>query len=260
MSKLTFAFPLGRPTGTKVRFRLYCFHHAGGSAHNFAKWPGALPGIDVWAVQLPCRFQPACIRRADNLDELLPVMADEISRVQVEGPAFAFYGHSLGALVAFELAQTLSERSGPNPFALAVSGHRAPRCALTGPRLADLDQPALIELLRSLKIIPDVVLADPHAMSSILPTLYSDILLSENYIYRERPQLSLQLYGFRGRHDPLLTSADLHNWAIETTGPSKFRTLPGGHFFHDIGLRKLLSYLSTDLVPPVEKANTDAKQ
>lgn len=249
MAALRYIVPVGRTPVTAPRLRLYCFHHAGGSAGNFAKWPAGLPGFEVRAIQLPHRFLPEGVARASHLDQLLPGMADEVAGAQADTLPFAFYGHSLGALVAFELARTLHARGGPMPVALAISGHRAPHRPLGRPPICELEQAAFIERLRGLGGMPESVLTDTRTLSYILPTLRADLRLSEIYDYRDEPRLTLPLFGFRGNDDPLLDEPDFAAWAEVTSGPSVLRTLPGHHFFESEGLEALHTHLTADLAP-----------
>ncbi|CAJ0809883.1 thioesterase II family protein [Ralstonia flaminis] len=249
MSQQRYIVPVGRTPVIAPRLRLYCFHHAGGSAGNFAKWPAGLPSFEVRAIQLPHRFLPAGVARASHLDELLPGMADEVAGAQADALPFAFYGHSLGALVAFELTRTLRARGGPQPVALAISGHRAPHRRLGRPPICELEQTAFIDRLRGLGGMPESVLTDTRTLSYILPTLRADLRLSEIYDHRDEPPLLLPLFGFRGKEDPLLNEADFGAWADITRGPSVLRTLPGHHFFEQEGLEALHAHLAADLTP-----------
>src|SRR5262249_2529543 len=141
--------------------RLFCFPYAGGSASTYSRWPDRLPrGIDVRAVQLPGRWNRLretplvhfdAVLRA--LDEVLPPLLD---------PPFVFFGHSLGALPAFEIACRLRDRGLPQPLQLFVSGRRAPQIPDSDTPSPDLDDDKFIERLRELNGTSPEVLRQPE--------------------------------------------------------------------------------------------------
>jgi medium-chain acyl-[acyl-carrier-protein] hydrolase len=219
--------PRPRPDAS---LRLYCFAHAGAGAGAYRAWGEGLPAtIDVCAVRLPGREsridEPPRTRLDDILAELVPLVAG--------GPApFAFFGHSLGALVAFELARALEDRGLPGPRHLVVSGHAAPQ--LGGQ--AD-DAPAsdaeLLDDLRGLGGTTGDVLGNRELLELVLPIVRADFAVSAAYRFVAGAPLGCPLTALGGAGDPGVTLAALEAWRVHTRGGFALRQFPGGHFFID---------------------------
>jgi medium-chain acyl-[acyl-carrier-protein] hydrolase len=236
------------------RVRLYCFHHAGGNASSFSSWAGKLAdGIEIWAAQLPNRFDTAQRPRA-MIGAVLPAMIAAFDALHVgdaRAVPFAFYGHSLGALIAFELARALFAAGQCGPAALAVSGHRAPDRPLRRAPLHDLADDAFVAQLRALGGIADGLLDDSRLRPFLLPMLRADLYMSEAYSPLPGLLLTIPLIGFRGESDPLLTADEFDAWAAHTAASCSLHTLPGGHFFNDVTMEQLQDLLSDALLRAV---------
>ncbi|WP_244098192.1 thioesterase II family protein [Burkholderia ambifaria] len=236
------------------RVRLYCFHHAGGNASSFSSWAGKLAdGVEIWAAQLPNRFGTAHRTRA-TIDTVLPAMLAAFDALYVgdtRAVPFAFYGHSLGALLAFELARALFAARKRGPAVLAVSGHRAPDRPLRRAPLHDLDDDAFVAQLRALGGIADGLLDDSRLRPFLLPMLRADLYMSEAYSPLLEQLLAIPLIGFRGESDPLLTADEFDGWTAHTAASCNLHTLPGGHFFHDAAMSQLQDLLSDALLRTV---------
>ncbi len=235
----------------RAPLRLYCFHHAGGSAASFAAWEGLQAGgMQLCAVELPGRRRSHDAARAASLGQLVGALADQLGELHeriAPRPAFAFYGHSLGALVAFETARALRRRGLDLPLALCVSGRRAPRCPLPCAPLSELPDQALVDCLRTLGGVPADLLASRRWRELHLPALRHDLSLSDAYSRAEEPPLELALFGFIGEDDPVVSGAEFDAWRHETTGPAVLRSLSGGHFFDREGDVALRCHLACDL-------------
>ena len=236
--------------------RLYCFHHAGGSAASFAAWHRALPEqIEVHALQLPRAYlmEPAlaeAMRRAtprEQLDAWIAALCDALGETLPDAMPFAFYGHSLGALIAYELTCALRRMGMPQPAALCVSGRRAPACALRGAPLCDLDDATFVPWLARMGGVPTAFLENEKWRATFLPTMRDDLRVSDLYTPRGEPPLALPLFAFRGLRDPILEADEFAAWRAITLGPSTVRVLSGAHFFDDEGLAALHRHLADDL-------------
>src|ERR1035437_3567512 len=205
--------------GTASAPRLFCFPHAGGGAGQ----PLALSGWTAVPVRLPGRE----------------------SRL-AEAP-FAFFGHSGGAVVAFELARELRRRSRPLPKMLISSGARAPQFRRHHVPPPAPSREAFVEELRRLEGIPAEVLDDPALMRAILPALAADAALYRNYVYAEAPPRPIPVRAYGGADDPNVRREHLDGWAEQTTASFAVRVFPGGHFYLTAVRAPFLQALETDL-------------
>jgi medium-chain acyl-[acyl-carrier-protein] hydrolase len=215
---------------SQPQVRLFCFPYAGGSAAFFRTWAEKLSsGVEVCPVQLPGRAgrlrEPAFTR----MDALVPELADGLARL-LDRP-FAFFGHSMGALVAFELARHLRSSRGIEPVHLFLSGRRAPRVSDSHTPIHTLDDRAFVAKLRQLEGTPDEVLANPDLMALLIPVLRADCELCETYSYRPQRPLTCPVTVFGGVEDRDVSRSSLERWREETAGPVEIRVFPGAHFF-----------------------------
>ena len=218
--------------------RLFWFPHAGGGTGGAAGLPGLAP------VRLPGRearlAEAPFTRMAPLVSALAGAMAGYLDR------PFAFFGHSMGAVVAFELARELRLRGLPLPRLLVVSGARAPRYRLNhvpGPNPTDEE---LLAELRRLEGTPGELLDDEAALRAILPALRADTELYRHYAYRREPPLPCPIRAYGGAGDPHITAAHLEAWAGETTAAFAVRRFPGGHFYLETARAEFLRALTED--------------
>ena len=211
---------------------LLWFHHAGGHGDSYRAMAAILPAH--WAVSLieyPGRGLRAHLPPHDNLAQLANGLLPEVlQRVQDVGSPFAFFGHSMGALVAYEVALRLHASDKPCPDWLGVSGHRAPE--LTRPReewLHPLPDGELLLRLRQLGALP------AHAVSPHYLTLMrADLRACETRVVHPlSPECGLPcaLSTFTGDVDPMVSTSAIHPWSHRVRGPVRHHVLPGGHFF-----------------------------
>ncbi len=209
--------------------RLACFHHAGGSAASFNSWSRALPEwIEVHKVQLPGRDPAGPERTHTQVATLIPGLLEKLAPV-FAGP-FALYGHSLGALVAFELARALRAAGGPAPLALFVSGRRAPQVPLSMPALCDLPEDRLIPCLIELGGMSPELIRKPEWMRYFIPVMRADLAVSDHYDYPPGAPLECPLFAFKGAADPIVSQSDFDGWAAQAGGAFEATVLPGRHF------------------------------
>lgn len=235
-----------RQRGTGRRFRLYCFSYAGGSAAAYADWQGLLtPSVEVCAVQLPgrsARFHEPALR---TLPDLIEVLAPVLS-LDADMP-FAFFGHSLGALVAFELARSLAQSRSNLPEHLFVSGCHAPQFRDMTRNFHDLDDDALIEVLKDYNGTPAEVLAHRELINLLLPTIRADFSLAETYRYRPGPRLPVPMTALAGRKDERSCIEQVTGWERETNAGFTHRWFEGDHFFLNDERDALLHFIEATL-------------
>ncbi|RCL26991.1 thioesterase [Pseudomonas sp. AFG_SD02_1510_Pfu_092] len=211
---------------------LLCLPYSGASAMVYSRWRRKLPAwLQVRPVELPGRGA----RMAEPLHTDLQALARQLAaeqRLAASAP-YALLGHSLGALLAFELAHELQALGCAPPLALFACGTAAPT------RREDYDgnnwrepkgDAELIGELRELQGTPEEVLGNAELMSLTLPILRADFLLCGTYAYRQRPALQCPLHVLGGLQDRA-SDEQLQAWRKETQGPFSLRMFPGGHFF-----------------------------
>lgn len=221
------AYRRARP-GAKVR--LFCFHYAGGAASVFRTWQDSLPGfVEVCPVQLP--------GRESRLREPLLVAVEPLLDALVEnlGPAFdrpfAFFGHSMGAILSFELSLRLRRSGLQGPEALMVSGRRSPHSPETDRPIHDLPGEEFHHELRKLNGTPEEVLAHPELMELLEPVLRADFAVCETYTHRPTEPLACPLTVFGGIEDPKTPRDVLEGWRRYTASDFLLERFPGDHFF-----------------------------
>jgi medium-chain acyl-[acyl-carrier-protein] hydrolase len=236
----------------QARLRLLCFPYAGGGASIFSSWLRQLPPyIAVQPVQLPGRETRLREEPLTSLPRLAESILTEI-RPLLDMP-FAFFGHSMGALLAFELSRMLRQRSGLEPAHLFISGRGAPQLPELEPPTYDLPETELLEKLRSLNGTPQEVLDNAELLQVVLPTLRADFKVCETYAYSDGHQLSCPMTVLGGLGDVDVPRERLEPWREHTSGPFTLRMFPGDHFYLHTAEQLLLQVLYRDLYQ-IEKA------
>jgi medium-chain acyl-[acyl-carrier-protein] hydrolase len=230
----------------EARLRLFCFPYAGGGALIFRTWPDGLPQtVEVCAVQPPGREtrlkEPPFTQLPPLVQALAPVL-----RPYLDKP-FAFFGHSMGAIISFELARHLRREPGPQPLQLFVSGRRAPQVPDTDDLTYNLPEPEFMEELRRLNGTPQAVLEHPELMKLMIPTLRADFELIQTYAYTPEPPLDCPLSVYGGLQDEDVSREHLEGWREQTTAAFVSRMFPGDHFYLHTSQQLLLRTLSQEL-------------
>jgi pyochelin biosynthesis protein PchC len=209
--------------------QLFCFPHAGGSATYYFQFSRDLaPGIEVLAVQYPGRQD----RRHEPLIGAIPELADQVADVlaSVVVPPFAFFGHSMGAIVAFETALRLRDNLGISPTWFFASGRRAP--STKRPRIT-YDDATLISEIRQLGGTDPRFFGDEELLMAILPVTRNDFHANQDYSWVQGAPLACPIAVLIGDSDPQCTIEEAAAWSGHSTGDFKQRVFPGGHFFLD---------------------------
>ena len=236
----------------RASLRLFCFPFAGRGAQGFRAWPDALPSsVELCAVQLPGREERM---REPPFSSVLP-MVDSLRAAILPAldKPFAFFGHSMGALVAFELARLLGRDHQLAPECLFVSARVAPSVALPRPRINNLPQDEFLQALRGLKGTPNEVLEDAALMEFMTPLLRADFAVHEDYTYTDRSPLGCPIVAFGGLQDSEAGRDALNAWQQHTTGDFVLRMVPGDHFFIVTAQSLFLRLLSQELYPLARK-------
>ena len=235
-----------RPSG---RLRLFCFPYAGGGASLFHPWSELVsPEIEVCPVQLPGREARLSEQAFSQMDTLLDPLVD-ILLPYLDRP-YAFFGHSMGALISFELARTLRRKAlSLQPLRLIVSGRRAPHLPNRHPPTYHLSEEDFIAELRRLKGTPEAVLQHPELLHFLLPFLRADFALCETYSYTPEPPLACPISAMGGLQDSEAPPEDIAAWNKQTINAAfKLRFFAGDHFFLHKEQSALLRALTQDLL------------
>lgn len=231
---------------------MFCFPYAGGSALIYRSWADDLqPLVEVCPFQLEGRGG----RMAEPLQTHLPTLVQSIYQhiLSFLDKPFVFFGHSMGALLSFELARLLRRENGPAPQHLFVSATQAPHRRENEPQLGSLPYDELVVKLRRLNGMPKEVLKNKELMNVLLPMLRADFTLCDTYEYISEPPLACPMTVLRGMEDYEVKREELEAWKEQTTGPFSMKTLPGDHFFIHGSQPLLLRVLSQELHRIVDK-------
>jgi len=240
---------ISRKRQSEAVVRLFCFPYAGGSSTIFHKWPQDLPSwIDVFAVQLPGHGSRLDEPPVTNLHRLVEMI--EPALLPHLGQSFAFFGHSMGAMISFELARTLRDKHSLQPTHLFVSGRPAPQLPVEKPTY-NLPEAEFAEELRRLNGTPPDVLEHSELMKLMLPILRADFELVQTYSYTPRPPLDCPITAFGGWEDQSVSRESLEAWREQTTNKFSVRMLLGDHFFLHSARPYILNAFKKELRAPV---------
>jgi len=230
------------------RVRLFCFPYAGGGSSAYLPWVNEIaPEIEICPVQLPGREGRMRERPFTHMEPLIETLA-EVLQPYLDVP-FAFYGHSLGALISFELARQLRRQHGPTPTQLLVSGCHAPQLPLSDEPVHQLPDEEFVQALRRFNGTPDAVLQDADLMRLLLPLLRADFAIYETYTYTPEEPLSCPIAAYGGLHDFRASRESVEAWKQQTEHKFVFRMYAGDHFFIHTKRRVLLQGLYQDMTP-----------
>jgi medium-chain acyl-[acyl-carrier-protein] hydrolase len=234
----------GKPN-PRAAVRLFCFPYAGGGDTIFRDWPCGLPeSIEVCPVQLPGRGARIAERPFTQLAPL--VEAASLALAPHLDKPFAILGHSMGALIGFEVAHRLRRDYNLQPVHLFVSGRCSPQTRIERDT-SELSDAEFIHLLSSYKGTPKEVLEDPELMELMLPVIRADFALSKSYMYRAAPPLDCPITAYGGLLDRGVKRDCMEGWREHTTSSFLVRMLPGDHFFVITKQHLLLGAIAREL-------------
>ena len=241
-----------------AKIRLFCFPYAGGSAAVFRDWSERLDSsIDVWAIEYPGRGSRRAEKPVARISQLIDALLPEM-RSKLQGP-FAFFGHSMGALVAYELLRRLAVEDGPSAASFIASGCCPPWRRPSRKPIYGLSDSEFIEELRSLDGTPKEFLADQGLMQLLLPMLRADFEAAQTYSCDPGIKLRFPIFVYGGLDDSDVNREHMAAWNAASK-MSHIRMFPGGHFFLHSAADKLMRVLTRDLLSPtIEVGQRQAK-
>ncbi|MFF0587357.1 thioesterase II family protein [Streptomyces sp. NPDC003781] len=238
--------------------RLLCFPHAGGSASAYHALSAAVAGnTEPLIVQYPGRQERLGEPCAERAEEVVAAVLAALP-APADGTPTILFGHSMGALLAFETARRLAAE-GRTPAALFVSGRRGPSLPQRPARrkpVSEMSDAELINEIKQLSGTADELLTSPDFLPLLLPPLRADYRIVDNYVYRSAPRLDCPVTVLAGDKDPDVTVEGGRAWESETQAACTLHMLAGGHFFLDDHL-PYLTDLITSALPPRNTAQHD---
>ena len=222
------SFPYGLKS-MKKPYRLFCFHHAGGSVVIFNKWRSYSPSVDVIPVEIPGRgnrMEESCIT---DFETLIKQTSAALAGAY-DGRPFFIYGHSLGAAVAFETACALQRIYNIKPQKLIVAGRHAPMDPDCSDYRCSMGLEALKKDLLHLGMMDQDTLEDETFQQFFLPMIYKDYQLHEDYQY-QGGRLDIPVIAMNGKSDDTADADQMDRWALVTDEGFTRYEFEGGHFF-----------------------------
>jgi medium-chain acyl-[acyl-carrier-protein] hydrolase len=224
--------------------RLFCFPYGGGGASIYRTWIRSVPGwLTISPVQFPGREEKSKEPFPVNVDSLVKGLLPTFFGLQ----NFAFFGHSLGAVVAFELVRYLRRLGEKMPDALFVSGYPAPHLPRLRPRIAHLPRQEFTKALIENFDVSESLRLEPAILDYAYPILAADFSLVENYSYREEKPIEIPILVLGADHDREVSEEQLRAWDKHTTLPIRFHRFPGDHFYLHTATEDLLETMVNDL-------------
>ncbi|MGW8952652.1 thioesterase II family protein [Streptomyces sp. NPDC055709] len=209
--------------------RLVCFPHAGGWPFFFQSWSKELTDFEVYSVCYPGRAEPVAEEPVRELVPMARLIAEETA-ASADGRRLVLFGHSMGAIVAYETARALEARD-CQVDRLIVSGARAPQLMAAGSPKVPRGEQAVIETVTELGGTDPELLRDPDFRELLLPAITADFEMLGAYVQTDRAPLECAVTALVADADPRVTVAEAAAWRESTRGPFRLRTVPGGHFY-----------------------------
>ncbi|MCU1323505.1 MAG: thioesterase [Acidobacteriaceae bacterium] len=229
----------------EARLRLFAFPYAGAGASIYSSWGKYLSDdVECYAIQMPGREGRLSEPPIASWDILIPQLASSL--LHLFDRPFAFFGHSLGAAIAFELSRYLQRSRLPEPVHLCVSGRRAPQFIRESPPTYDLPTKDFSRELARWGT-PKEVLDEPELLDVFLPLLRADFCLSESHGYTDGSPLNCPISAYGGALDEHIRSNHLQGWSLHTANSFRSVLFPGGHFFLNENRSLVISDLNQEL-------------
>jgi surfactin synthase thioesterase subunit len=239
---------------SRARLRLFCFPYAGGHASIYKSWGGNVhPLVEVYGVQLPGRASRRDEPAAVDLLHLAGAVASALTPL-LDRP-FAFFGHSLGAILAFEVARWIRRHLRLEPCHFIASAHQAPQSPWLHTDRWKASDEEFVETIRTLNGTPAEIMQNPALLKFLLPTLRADFQLSDTYRYVNEPALTCPITALGARHDA--EGGEVERWGEQTTGPFSTRIFSGDHFFIHAQEAELLALVGALLDRAIESLPAD---
>jgi medium-chain acyl-[acyl-carrier-protein] hydrolase len=233
--------------------RIFAFPYSGAGALMYYKWAKLLDdrAIDFVGLQLPARENRIKEPPIGDFSELLKAMVPAI--IPLLDKPFVFFGHSFGALLAFELCRALRRQGLPLPVHLFVSAFRSPDQPNPARKLHALADADFIDGIRAYGGTAEEVLSNNGLMELFLPMLRADFRLHETYTYQEGQALACPITALTGSEDDFVGLKQMANWQRQTDAQFEQVTYEGKHFFLHDHIAAIMQRLKNALEPPSQQ-------
>lgn len=229
--------------------RLFCLHHAGGGASLFGEWQRALgPSVSVLPVQLPGRERRVRDARFTDMADVVGALAEQLGP-HLDAP-HVFYGHSMGALISFNLVHARIAAGQRPPEALVVGACNPPDVPPVSASTAGMTRERLTRWLLDAGGMSPMMLKYPDWVDAAVALLRDDLRLCNSHVVGRREPLPLPILAYAGQNDPLLAAEAMAGWDRHGDAAFGLRTVPGGHLFVRDSPERFLAALGEDLARP----------
>ena len=240
-------FGSSREAPSRPKCRLFCFPHAGGTGSDYRKWPADFPPeIEVLPIQLPGRGNRWNEAPIERMTVLVESLASALAP-RLDLP-FAFFGHSMGCFVAYELARFLYRHAGVGPFFLFASAARAPHLSDPEPSASALPDSAFLAKMKMLNGFPLELRNNDEFLRLILPVLRADMSICDHYHPAPDSPLPCPITALGGRDDRRVTGVHLAGWMVYTESRFRIRFFPGDHFFIGPARRQVTRVIASEVL------------
>lgn len=220
-----------------------CCHYAGGGASVFRGWDKYFPkDVRIVAIQLPGREERFSEEPLLSIGKVIDGLFPEISSLLNETASYSIFGHSIGALVGFELARKV--RSILLPKVLIISAAGAPQLNFKRELIGHLPDKDFVEKLKIYNGLPESLIENNELLNMFIPMLRADLSILEGYKYKESQPLEFPILALGGSEDPIISAKDIGSWCVQTRQLFTMRIFNGDHFFIKNNQEQVLKYIS----------------
>lgn len=232
---------------SQSRIRLFCFPYAGAGSSLFNTWSKwLLPEVELFLVNLPGRDTRI---REEPYRQLKPLIGPLTQGLlhHLDKP-FAFFGHSMGSLISFEVVRELRRLGAGQPLHLFVSGRQPPHIPDKHPNFHRLPEEEFLKTTQQFYgALPEIILQDPELVNLFLSIMRADITMIETYVYEQEAPLDCPIAVYGGLQDSSADEQSLAAWKEQTTADFKLRMFPGEHFFIQTAQSAVIQQLNSEL-------------
>lgn len=240
---------------------VFCFNHAGGNAMAYQKWMSSDERVDFIPAELPGHGTRISETRMEDIRDVSRQFAKEIAEMMAfrKNTEFSVFGHSLGAIIAFNVVHRLEKKYMLSPTCLQVAGREAPQEEDPSSYRTSMGKEALLEELINYGATPTELLENKEYMNEyVLPIMFSDYKISESFVYTNQ-KVSAPIVAYYGREDMGAGEKVMAEWEKVTTGGFNLKGFAGGHFFVLDEQNNFQYTLATDLCKFVKKPKISSK-